>query len=87
MIKEMVLSERDKEFGAFIIVNTTECEAWTEGNRLPCIQSITEKEDFYKLGVDFDGYGDKIVNLKVGESLCLLDVGEIYEGVYIIRVA
>jgi len=66
-----------KGFGAFLCINTTECETWAVGGDKPMIISVTTKEDLERMG-----WGDEYIDMKVGE----VRQSEDYEGCYLMRV-
>lgn len=72
----------DKEYGAYILVNTSECESWC-GNPNAMVSICRCDEDFERLGADADEYK----SLRVGECVRDAAIGGDYEGVYVMRVA
>jgi len=85
----MIINNYNKEFGAYIVINTTECALWTRDDVTPLIQSVTSAEEFNSLGFRIEEDGYPFNTLKVGESVSIdsdakFDID--YEGVYVMRV-
>ncbi len=84
-IESIEIKDFNKEFGAFIVINSSECESWAEGGENPLIQIATSVEDFFALG--FNEVDMKFFEtMKVGDKVNHLEIGGDYEGVYIMRV-
>lgn len=82
----MEISKYNKNFGAYIVVNTSECESWAIDGFKPLIQSVTSADEFMMLGLEVSTDGKPYTNLKVGEKVCDIELGGDYEGVYVMRV-
>lgn len=82
MVQSLEIKIEKKYFGAFVIVNTSECAEWAI-NSSPFVHSLTSEEDFDKLGVDVSEYPN-IPYMKVGE---MIKLDHEYNGVYLMRVA
>ena len=77
MIQRIEIKDFDKKFGAYICINTSECESWAVDGFKPIIHSATSKDD-----LDSIGWSDEYVGMKIGEVRPCED----YEGCYIMRV-
>lgn len=86
-MERMEINKYNKQFGAYLVINTSECETWAENGDKPLIHSVTSAEDFMKLGIEVATDGKPFSNLQIGEKVSDLDLGGDYEGVYIMRVA
>lgn len=80
------IKEYNKQFGAYLVINTSECESWAVDGEKPLILSVTSAEDFMKLGLEVATDGRPFTDLKIGEKVSDLEFGGDYEGVYIMRV-
>lgn len=87
MIPHMEINNYDKQFGAYLVINTSECEEWAVNGEYPLIHAVTKAEDFLNLGLEVATDGRPFTELKVGEKVKDSDFGGEYEGVYIMRVA
>ncbi len=81
MIQSLEINVEKKYFGAFVVINTSECSEWATSSS-PFIHTITSEEEFEKLGIDVDEY--PIPSMKVGE---MMKLNHDYNGVYLMRVA
>ena len=45
-MKNIEINKYNKEFGAYLVINTTECESWAVNGDKPLIHSVTSAEDF-----------------------------------------
>lgn len=86
-MERMEISNYDKNFGVYLVINTSECETWAVNGENPLIQSVTSAAEFMNLGLEVATDGRPFTELKVGEKVSDLDFGGDYEGVYIMRVA
>lgn len=87
MAKQRIeIKEYDKKFGAYIVINSSECESWAVDGDKPLIQEVTCAEDFMNLGLEVATDGRPFTDLKVGEMVADVVYGGDYEGVYIMRV-
>ena len=80
------IKEYNKQFGAYLVINTTECESWANDGDKPLIHSVTSAKDFINLGLEVATDGRPFTNLKIGEKVSDFEFGGDYEGVYIMRV-
>ena len=80
------IKEYNKQFGAYLVISTSECESWAVDGEKPIIYSVTSAEDFMKLGLEVATDGRPFTDLKIGEKVSCLEFGGDYEGVYIMRV-
>ena len=80
------IKEYNKQFGAYLVINTSECESWAVDGENPLIHSVTSAEQFMELGLEVTTDGKPFTDLKIGEKVSDLDFGGDYEGVYIMRV-
>jgi hypothetical protein len=78
--------EYNKQFGAYLVISTSECESWAVDGDKPLIHSVTSAEQFMKLGFKVATDGKPFTDLKIGEKVSDIDFGGDYEGVYIMRV-
>ena len=85
-MERIEIKEYDKQFGAYLVINTSECESWAVDGEKPLIYSVTSAEDFMKLGFEVATDGRPFTDLKIGEKVSGLEFGGDYEGVYIMRV-
>ena len=81
------IKEYDKDFGAFIVVFTSECEKWAIDGSKPLIVPVTKPEDFFYAGLEVTTKGAPFTDLKVGEKTSDKGWGGKYEGIYVMRVA
>ena len=80
------IKKYDKDFGAFLVILTTEIENWT--NARPHVFEATSPIDFISLGIECSTNGEHpFKDLKVGECVKDINYGGDYEGVYVMRVA
>jgi hypothetical protein len=80
------IKEYNKKFGAYLVINTSECESWAVDGENPLIHSVTSAEQFMELGLEVATDGRPFTDLKIGEMVRDLDFGGDYEGVYVMRV-
>ena len=80
------IKEYNKKFGAYLVINTSECESWAVDGENPLIHSVTSAKEFIELGIEVATDGRPFTDLKIGEKVSDLDFGGDYEGVYIMRV-
>lgn len=85
-MKKIEIKEYNKQFGAYLVINTSECESWAVDGEKPLIHSVTSAKDFIKLGFEIATDGKPFTDLKIGEKVSDLEFGGDYEGVYIMRV-
>lgn len=85
-MERIEISDYDKTFGAYLVINTSECESWAVNGENPLIHVVKCAEDFMNLGFEVSTEGKPFTDLKVGEKVCDLDFGGDYEGVYVMRV-
>ena len=85
-MKKIEIKEYNKQFGAYLVINTSECESWAVDGEEPLIHSVTSAEDFMNLGFEVATDGRPFTDLKIGEKVSDLEFGGDYEGVYIMRV-
>lgn len=85
-MERIEINKYDKQFGAYLVINTSECESWAMDGDKPLINSVTSAKDFIKLGIEVETDGKPFKDLKIGEKVNSLDFGGDYEGVYIMRV-
>lgn len=86
-MQEIEINNYNKKFGAFIVINTTECREWASDNTEPHIFVVTSAEDFMNIGIEVATDGRPYTDLKVGEKVADIEFGGDYEGVYVMRVA
>ena len=80
------INKYDKKFGAYLVINTSECETWADDGDKPLVHSVTSAKDFINLGLEVTTDGKPFADLKIGEKVNSLDFGGEYEGVYVMRV-
>ena len=80
------IKEYNKQFGAYTVITTSECESWAVDGEKPLIHSVTSAKDFINLGLEVATDGRPFTNLKIGEKVSAFEFGCEYEGVYIMRV-
>lgn len=85
-MERIEINKYNKQFGAYLVINTSECESWANDGDKPLIHSVTSAEDFMKLGLEVTTDGKPFTDLKIGEKVSDIDFGGDYEGVYIMRV-
>ena len=85
-MERIEIKEYSKQFGAYLVINSSECESWAVDGEKPLIHSVTSAEDFMKLGLEVATDGRPFTGLKIGEKVSDLEFGGDYEGVYIMRV-
>lgn len=85
-MERMEINNYNKNFGAYIVINTSECESWAVNGENPLIHSVTSAEEFMNLGLEVSTDGKPFTDLKVGEKVSDLEFGGDYEGVYVMRV-
>lgn len=85
-MERIEIKEYDKKFGAYLVINTSECESWAEDGDKPLIHSVTSAEDFMNLGLEVTTDGRPFTDLKIGENVSDYEFGGDYEGVYVMRV-
>ncbi len=85
-MQRMEIADFDKKFGAYLVINTSECDSWAVDGSKPLIHSVTCAEDFMNLGVEVATDGRPFTDLKIGECVRDIDFGGDYEGVYVMRV-
>lgn len=85
-MEKIEINKYNKKFGAYLVINTTECESWAVNGDKPLVHSVTSAEDFMKLGLEVTTDGKPFTDLKIGEKVSDLDFDGDYEGVYIMRV-
>jgi hypothetical protein len=76
----------DKNFGVYLVINTTECESWAVEGDKPLIHVVRSAEEFMNLGLEVSTDGRPFTDLKVGEKVSDYEFGGDYEGVYVMRV-
>ena len=85
-MERIEIKEYNKQFGAYLVINTSECESWAVDGEKSLIHSVTSAEDFMNLGLEVATDGRPFTDLKIGEKVSDLEFGGDYEGVYIMRV-
>ena len=82
------INKYNKDFGAFLVILTTEIENWS-AKPTPYVFEVTSADDFISLGIECTENGEHpFKDLKVGECVKDMDYEDNdYEGVYIMRVA
>ena len=85
-MERIEIKEYNKQFGAYLVINTSECETWAVDGEKPLIRSVTSAEDFMNLGIEVATDGKPFTDLKIGEKVSDIEFGGDYEGVYIMRV-
>ena len=85
-MERIEIKEYNKQFGAYLVINSSECESWAVDGEKPLIHSVTSAEDLMKLGLEVATDGRPFTDLKIGEKVSDLEFGGDYEGVYIMRV-
>ena len=68
-MERIEIKEYNKQFGAYLVINTSECESWAVDGEKPLIHSVTSAEDFMKLGLEVATDGRPFTDLKIGEQL------------------
>ena len=77
--------EYDKNFGAYLVINTSEVGQWSDNDK-PSAYKVTSAEEFMNLGIEVTTSGKPYTDLKIGEIARDIDYGGDYEGVYVLRV-
>ena len=85
-MERLEIKKYDKNFGAYLVINTSECESWAVDGDKPLIHEVTSAEDFMNLGLEVSTDGRPFTELKIGEKVSDFDLGGDYEGVYVMRV-
>ena len=85
-MERIEIKEYNKQFGAYLVINSSECESWAVDGEKPLIHSVTSAKDFINLGLEVATDGRPFTDLKIGEKVSDLEFGGDYEGVYIMRV-
>ena len=85
-MERLEIKECNKKFGAYLVINTSECESWAVDGEKPLVHSVTSAEDFMKLGLEVAADGRPFTDLKIGEKVADIDFGGPYEGIYVMRV-
>ena len=85
-MERLEIKKYDKNFGAYLVINTSECESWAVDGAKPLIHEVTSAEDFMNLGLEVSTDGRPFTDLKVGEKVSDYEFGGDYEGVYVMRV-
>jgi hypothetical protein len=85
-MKHLEIMKYNKDFGAYLVINTSECESWAVDGFKPLVHEVTSAEDFMNLGLEVTTDGRPFTDLKIGEKVADIDFGGVYEGVYIMRV-
>ena len=85
-MERLEIKEYDKKFGAYLVINTSECESWAVDGEKPLIHSVTSAKQFIELGLEVATDGRPFTDLKIGEKVSDLEFGGDYEGVYVMRV-
>jgi hypothetical protein len=85
-MERLEIKKYDKNFGAYLVINTSECESWAVNGDKPLIHEVTSAEDFINLGLTDTTDGRPFTDLKIGEKVSDLEFGGDYEGVYVMRV-
>ena len=85
-MKHLEIKKYDKNFGAYLVINTSECESWAVDGAKPLIHVVRSAEDFMNLGLEVSTDGRPFTDLKVGEKVSDYEFGGDYEGVYVMRV-
>ncbi len=86
-MERLEISKYDKKFGAYLVINTSECESWAMDGEKPLVHSVTSADDFIKLGLEVTTDGKPFTDLKIGEKVSDYELDGDYEGVYVMRVA
>lgn len=86
-MERLEIKEYDKKFGAYLVINTSECESWAMDGEKPLVHSVTSADEFIKLGLEVTTDGKPFTDLKIGEKVSDYEFGGDYEGVYVMRVA
>ena len=86
-MERLEISKYDKKFGAYLVINTSECESWAMDGEKPLVHSVTSADEFIKLGLEVTTDGKPFTDLKIGEKVSDYDLDGDYEGVYVMRVA
>jgi hypothetical protein len=85
-MKRLEIKKYDKNFGAYLVINTSECESWAVDGDKPLIHVVRSAEEFMNLGLEVATDGRPFTDLKVGEKVSDYEFGGDYEGVYVMRV-
>ena len=85
-MERIEISDYDKTFGAYLVINTSECESWAVEGEKPLIHSVTSAEEFMNLGLEVSTEGKPFTDLKIGDKVSDIEYGGDYEGVYVMRV-
>lgn len=86
-MQEMEIKDYDKNFGAFLVVITTESREWASEDAEPLVIVVKSAEDFMNNGLEVSTDGRPFTDMKVGEKVADMEFGGVYEGVYVMRVA
>lgn len=73
----MEITNFNKEFGAYLCINTTDCSSWACDPCNPMVQSATSQEELDRLG-----WNEDVSDMKIGE----VRESENFEGAYLMRV-
>lgn len=85
-MEHLEIKEYDKNFGAYLVINTSECESQAVDGDKPLIHVVRSAEDFMNLCLEVATDGRPFTDLKIGEKVADIDFGGDYEGVYVMRV-
>ena len=85
-MERIEIKEYNKQFGAYLVINTSDCETWAVDREHPLIHSVTSAQHFMNLGIEVATDGKPFTDLKIGEKVSDIEFGGDYEGVYIMRV-
>ena len=85
-MERIEISDYDKTFGAYLVINTSECESWAVEGEKPLIHSVTSAEEFMNLGLEVATDGRPFSEMKIGDKVSDIEYGGDYEGVYVMRV-
>lgn len=86
-MERLEISKYDKQFGAYLVISTSECESWAMDGEKPLVHSVTSADEFIKLGLEVTTDGKPFTDLKIGEKVSDYELDGDYEGVYVMRVA
>ena len=85
-MERLEIKEYNKNFGAYIVINTSECESWAVDGDKPLIHVVRSAEDFMNLGLEVATDGRPFTDQKKKKKVADIDFGGDYEGVYVMRV-
>jgi hypothetical protein len=85
-MERLEIKKYNKNFGAYLVINTSECESWAVNGDKPLVHVVKSAEDFMNLGLEVSTDGRPFTDLKVGEKVSDYEFGGDYEGVYVMRV-